>query len=88
MRQMADRASFVIESALVGQLVSLRLLAQLVDRGVISPADAAEVLDDSLLHLEEWQALFPEYQESFEGARELLSTSLAGYRAMPKRQTD
>jgi hypothetical protein len=76
------------DSALIGHLVSVTLLAKLVDRGLVSPDDAADVLDDCLLQLEEWQAAFPEYQRAFEIARDFLSKSLDGYRAMPKRQPD
>jgi hypothetical protein len=50
------------DAALVGQQVALLTLAKLVDRKIISPIDAADVLDDVLQELEEWQGLFPEYQ--------------------------
>jgi hypothetical protein len=76
------------DSALLGHLVSARLLAKLVDREVISPGDALDVLDDVLLQLEEWQALFPELSAYFESARKFLSESIAGYRAMPRRPSD
>ena len=76
------------EAALVGQQVALTLLAKLVDRGLILPADAADVLDQVLLELEEWQASFPGHQQSFELAREHLSQVLDAYRAMPKRPTE
>lgn len=74
--------------AVIGQLVALTTLAKLVDKGVISPEDAADVLDDVLLQLEEWQGLFPDHQQSFELAREYVSKSLDGYRAMPKKPRD
>jgi hypothetical protein len=64
------------------------MLAKLVDRGVISADDAADILDDALLQLEEWQASFQQLQNGFELARDLLSRSLNGYRAMPKTQSD
>jgi hypothetical protein len=76
------------EAALVGQQVALTLLAKLVDRGIILPADAADVLDQVLLELEEWQASFPEYQQGFELAREHLSQVIDAYRAMPRRPTE
>jgi len=70
------------EAALVGQQVALLLLAKLVDRKVIAPSDAADVLDSVLLELEEWQASFPEHEQGFELARQHLSAVIAGYRAM------
>ena len=63
-----DYADFI--KAIIGQLVALTTLAKLVDKSVISPADAVDVLDDVLLQLEEWQALFPDHQQSFQLARE------------------
>jgi len=75
------------EAALVGQQVTLTLLAKLVDKGIISPADAADVLDEVLLELEEWQISFPQ-QQNFEIARADLSKLIDGYRAMSKRQPE
>jgi hypothetical protein len=83
---MADYDS--TDSALIGHFITVRLLAKLVDTGVISPADAIEVLDDVLLQFEEWQALFPDALPSFESARKFLSESLAGYQAMLKGPPD
>ena len=76
------------EAAIVGQQVALLTLAKLVDRRIISPADAADVLDDVLLGLEEWQAFFPEHQRGFELAREHLSEVIAAYRAMSKKRPE
>ena len=81
-----DYADFV--KAVIGQLVSLTTLAKLVDKGIISPADAVDVLDDVLLQLEQWQGAFPDHHQSFELAREYVSKSLDGYRAMLKTQLD
>ena len=81
-----DYADFV--KAVIGQLVSLTTLAKLVDKGIILPADAVDVLDDVLLQLEQWQGAFPDHQQSFELAREYVSKSLDGYRAMLKTQPD
>ena len=81
-----DYADFV--KAVIGQLVSLTMLAKLVDKGIISPADAVDVLDDVLLQLEQWQGAFPDHHQSFELAREYVSKSLDGYRAMLKTQLD
>ena len=81
-----DYADFV--KAVIGQLVSLTTLAKLVDKGIISPADAVDVLDDVLLQLEQWQGAFPDHHQSFELAREYVSKSLDGYRAMLKTQPD
>ena len=82
----------LIDAALVGQLVSVTLLAKLVDKGFISPDEAVDLLDDALLQLEDWQGgyvkLFPQYQQSFEFARDFLSRSLNNYRAMWKKQPD
>ena len=81
-----DYADFI--KAVIGQLVSLTTLAKLVDRGVITPEDAVDVLDDVLLQLEAWQGSFPDQQQSFELAREYVSKSLDGYRAMPEKPSD
>jgi len=83
---MDDYADFI--KAVIGQLISLTTLAKLVDRGVISPADATDVLDDVLLQLEQWRGAFPDHQQSFELAREYVSQSLDGYRAMLKTPPD
>jgi hypothetical protein len=81
-----DYADFI--KAIIGQLVSLTTLAKLVDKNVISPADAVDVLDDVLLQLEQWQSAFPDHQQSFQLAREYVETSLDGYRAMLRTQPD
>jgi hypothetical protein len=44
-----------------------------------------DVLDDVLSQLKQWQGVFPDHQQSFELAREYVSKSLDGYRAMLKR---
>jgi hypothetical protein len=88
---MADHP-ILIDAALIGQLVSVTMLAKLVDKGIITPADAVDLLDDALLQLEEWQGgyvrLVPQYQQGFEFARDFLSKSLDNYRAMLKKPTD
>jgi hypothetical protein len=88
---MADNP-ILIDAALTGQLVSVSLLAKLVDRGLISVADAIDVLDGALEQLEEWQGgyvqLFPEYQQAFEFARDFLLRSINSYRAIQKKPPD
>jgi hypothetical protein len=74
--------------SVIGQLVALTTLAKLVDRKIISPEDALDILDDVLLQLEEWQGYFPDHQQSFDLAREYVSKSLDGYRAMLKMPPD
>jgi hypothetical protein len=81
---MPDAGYDFIDSALIGHLISISLLATLVSRGVISRSDAAEILDDSLLHLEEWQTAFPAHQKAFEGARQFLSSFLRGFESNPE----
>jgi hypothetical protein len=81
---MSDPAYDFTDSALVGHLVSSALLAKLVDRGIIAPKDAADLIDDSLLYLEEYQASFPEYRAAFESARQFLSGLLDGYESSGK----
>jgi hypothetical protein len=81
-----DYADFI--KAIIGQLVSLTTLAKLVDKDIISPDDAADVLDDVLYQLEQWQGAFPDHQQSFALAREYVSKSLDGYRAMLKKPPD
>ena len=61
------------DAALMGHVVSISTLMKLAERGVISPADVSDVLDDALLRLEEWQAKFPDHQPYFEIARATLS---------------
>jgi hypothetical protein len=60
------------------------LLAKLVDKGIMSPADALDVIDDVLLQFEEWQSLFPEQGPYSESARKFLEESITGYQAMLK----
>jgi hypothetical protein len=86
---MANNDNDFTDFALVGHLVSVTILAKLVDKGIISSADAVDVLDDALLQLEEWQSSAPpEYLRGFEGARDFLSRSLDAYRTILKGQTD
>ena len=68
------------EGGLVGQQISIMLLSKLVEKQLISHADAADILDQVLLRLEEWQSHFPEYQAGFEVARNYLSELIAAYR--------
>jgi hypothetical protein len=86
---MANDDFDLTDAALIGQLVSVALLTKLVENRIISPADAADLLDEALLQLEEWQASFPErHQAYFESARDFLSKSVDGYRATMKKPTD
>lgn len=82
---MANDIEYFADSALVGHLLSATILAKLVDRGVISVEDATDVLDETLLELEELQSLFPEHhRQIFEFARDYLSRQLAGYGTIRK----
>ncbi|HVC53508.1 MAG TPA: hypothetical protein VND87_15930 [Stellaceae bacterium] len=85
---MAESDFDFTDSALLGHFITVRLLAKLVDKEIISPADALDVLDDVLLQLEEWQKLFPQFSAYFESARKFLSESMAGYQAMLKKPSD
>jgi hypothetical protein len=38
----------------MGHVVSISLLTKLLQKGIISPVEAADLLDDALLRLEEW----------------------------------
>jgi hypothetical protein len=80
---MADSYDFT-DSALMGHVVSIQLLAKLTEKGLITPADAADLLEEALLHLEQWQAHFPEYQAAYEVARQHLSDLIDAYRAKPQ----
>jgi len=51
---MADREFDLSDSALVGHVVSVDLLSKLVEKEIISPDEACELLESSLLKLEEW----------------------------------
>jgi hypothetical protein len=63
---MSAEDSFV-EAALAGQQIALTLLAKLVMKNLISPVDAAEVLEEVLLQLQGWQLSFPlEYHQGFD----------------------
>ena len=76
------------DAALMGHVVSISLLTKLIERGVISPADAAEILDDALLRLEEWQAKFPDHQPYFEIARATLSEFVDAVRPKTQKRRD
>jgi hypothetical protein len=78
---MADSYDFT-DSALMGHVVSIQLLVKLTEKGLITPADAADLLDEALLQLEQWQSHFPEYQAGYEVARQHLSELIGAYRAM------
>jgi len=71
---MADREYDLFDSALVGHVVSIDILCKLVQKNIISSAEACEMLEDCLLKLEEWQATYPEVRPSFEGARDFLAS--------------
>jgi hypothetical protein len=76
------------DAALMGHVVSISLLMKLAERGIISPADLSDVLDDALLRLEEWQARFPDHQPYFEIARATLSEFVDAVRPTTKRQPE
>ena len=82
---MAEHTFDWTDSAIIGHFITVRLLAKLVDKGIMSPAD---VIDDVLLQFEEWQSLFPEQNPYFESARKFLEESIAGYQAMLKTRPD
>jgi hypothetical protein len=69
------------EAGLVGQQISIVTIAKLVEKGIISHADAADILDRVLLQLEQWQSHFPEYEQGFQVARNYLSELIDAYRA-------
>ncbi len=85
---MADREFDLSDSALVGHVVSVDLLSKLVEKEIISPDEACELLESSLLKLEEWQAKFPEDQIYFESARGFLSRLVAAIRAKMKKRPE
>jgi hypothetical protein len=87
-RQMANNDYDFHDSALIGHLVSVSLLAKLVERHLISPDDAADLIDEALLKLEEWQGHFPDHQPYFQTARDYLSECVAAYRSTPKKPPD
>ena len=75
------------EAALAAQQVSLILLAKLVEKAVISPRDAAEVLETVRVTLEGYQLSFPvEYHPAFDDLCDHLSELITSYRAMRRRQ--
>ena len=76
------------DAALMGHVVSISTLMKLVERGVISPADVADVLDDALLRLEEWQARFPDHEPYFEIARATLSEFVDAVRPTTKKRNE
>ena len=59
-------------SALVGHLVVMNLLEKLVEREVLKPDDAKELLDGALLMLETHQQSFPQDDAAFQEARDFL----------------
>jgi hypothetical protein len=76
------------DAALMGHVVSISLVTKLLEKGIISPADASDLLDDALLRLEEWQARFPEHQPYFEIARATLSEFVDAVRPTTKKRSE
>lgn len=71
------------DSALIGHFVTVKLMAKLVDKGIMSPAEAIDVIDDALSAFEEWQSGFPASERAyFESARKYLEELIAGYQTM------
>jgi hypothetical protein len=77
-----------IDFSLIGFVICTELLTKMVESGIISASDAADVVDHALLSLESWQGGFPYYQRHFESARDFLAKYLAAFRSIPKSQTD
>ena len=73
------------DAALMGHVVSISTLMKLTEKGIISPADVCDVLDDALLRLEEWQSKFPDHQPYFEIARATLSEFVDAVRPMMRK---
>lgn len=48
------------------------LLGKLVERSVLSPNDARDIIDESLLMLESHQKSFPEAEDTFQEARDFI----------------
>jgi hypothetical protein len=69
-------------------VISTNLLIKLVEKGIISPADAEELLDDALLKLEEWQEKFPDHREYFEISRSFLSELVDAVRSKMKKPSE
>lgn len=78
---MADRDFGLFDSALVGHVVSIDLLCKLVEKDIISPDEACELLENSLLKLESWQSAFPDDRPYFESARDFLSELVVAVRS-------
>ena len=76
------------DSTLIGQVVSVSLLLKLMENGVISRADVSDVLDDTLLRLEEWQMKFPDHQPYFEITRATLSELVDAARPTMKKRRE
>jgi hypothetical protein len=75
------RQNHVIDAAaMMGQLVSLGVLAMLLDNGMITSQQAENVADDALQTLEEFQALYPDHRRGFEMARTHLDKLVDGLR--------
>jgi hypothetical protein len=73
------------DAALISHVISTNLLIKLVEKGIISPDDAEELLDDALLKLEEWQEKFPEHRDYFEISRAFLSELADAVRSKMKK---
>ena len=78
---MPARGHDFADSALIGHVLSFALLNKLVIKGLITEADAAELADEALLQLEDFQSLFPRNQRAFERARDFLSQAVLVFRA-------
>jgi hypothetical protein len=66
-------------AALIGHLIGCNLLAKLVDRGVILAKDAASLVDESIIQLEEYESSFPENQKIVNDVRLFLTILLKEY---------
>ena len=79
-REQADVA------AITGHILSLNILAKLVDKRLLTASDASNVADAVLEHLEEMQSAFPpEYRAAFEASRRGLAAFLVASPNTPGR---
>jgi hypothetical protein len=81
---MPDRGYDFTDSALVGHLLSFTMLTALLKKGTITLSEATDLVDEALLKMEEYQSAFPEYEASFQSARNFLQKSLDGLATIAK----
>jgi hypothetical protein len=74
---------FIDAAAIIGQLLSINLLAKLIDKGLLNIGDAESAVDEALLMMEEAQGGLPDHRPGFEKARKTMGEFVEVFRKKP-----